>query len=153
MKIIDGKSISSSTKQLIIESQLKEYIKERYSNLGGRKYNNDEVSNSKILFIKAFSNRQIYQGFTEEYKTMFEKARFWKREVEIVDLIKQEPRKYFIKAKFIDYYENKPNPIIKEYNFFLKYDFIKDIQLTPEEYRVNPLGIRINWFRYGNQIL
>jgi type IV secretory pathway TrbF-like protein len=153
MEVIDDSEISTTTRELIIEHQLKEYIKERFSNLGGRKYNGDEVSSKKIEFIKSFSSSKIYNEFLEEFETVFEKASFWKREVEILDLIKQEPRKYFVKARFTDYYENKPSSTSNDYNFFLKYNQVEDVNLTSEQIRHNPLGIKINWFRHGNKII
>jgi type IV secretory pathway TrbF-like protein len=153
MKIVDDSEISTSTRELIIEYQLKEYVKERFSNLGGRKYNGDEISLKKIEFIKAFSSRNVYNKFIEEFEVIFEKANFWKRDVEILDIIKQEPKKYFVKARFNDHYEGDIEPKSNDYNFFLKYNEVEDQNFTPEQIKINPLGIKINWFRYGNKIL
>jgi len=153
MKIVDDSEISNSTRELIIEYQLKEYVKERFSNLGGRKYNGDEISLKKIEFIKSFSSRSVYNKFIEEFEIIFEKSNFWKREVEILDIIKQESKKYFVKARFKDYYEGDTEPKSNNYNFFLKYSEVEDQNFTPEQIKINPLGIKINWFRYGDKIL
>ena len=153
MKIVDDSEISASTRELIIEYQLKEYVKERFSNLGGRKYNGDEISLKKIEFVKSFSSRNVYNKFIEEFEVIFEKASFWKREVEILDIIKQEPKKYFVKARFKDYYEGEIEPKSNDYNFFLKYNEVEDQNFTPKQIKINPLGIKINWLRYGNKIL
>ena len=70
-----------------------------------------------------------------------------------MDIIKQESEKYFVKARFKDYYEGDTEPKSNDYNFFLKYNEVEDQNFTPEQIKINPLGIKINWFRYGDKIL
>ena len=146
-KVLESDDITADQKELIIVNQLKEYIKSRVENLGGQKYNKNEFDLVKFNYIKAFSNAEVFDQYFRELKRIHENAEFYKRDVKILSAIKQEENKYLFNFNILDYYEDESQPVVNRFAVYLKFTYQDVNSLESKLKKLNPLGIKITWYR------
>lgn len=147
VKVLESSEVTESAKELIVVSQLKEYIKNRHEKLGGKKYNKGEFDLLKYNYVKAFSSKEVFSEYDAEFKRIHEEAQFYERDVYIVSAVKQEENKYLLNFDVVSYYEDQEEPVVNRFSVYIKFDFVDLNKISPSLRNVNPLGMQIVWYR------
>ncbi|MDD2840010.1 MAG: VirB8/TrbF family protein [Rickettsiales bacterium] len=147
VKVLESSEITESAKELIVVSQLKEYIKNRHEKLGGRKYNKGEFDLVKYNYVKALSSREVFSEYDAEFKRIHEEAQFYERDVYIISAVKEEKNKYLFTFDVVSYYEDQEEPVVNRFNVYVKFDYVNLNKISPSLRNMNPLGIQILWYR------
>lgn len=147
VKVLESSEITDSAKELIIITQLKEYITKRHEKLGGRKYNKGEFDLVKYNYVKAFSSAEVFSEYDAEFKRIHEEAQFYERDVNIISAVKQEEDKYLFNFDVVSYYEDQEEPTVNRFNVYIKFNFVNINKIVPSLRKDNPLGIQIVWYR------
>lgn len=147
VKVLESSEITESAKELIVITQLKEYITKRHEKLGGRKYNKGEFDLVKYNYVKAFSSAEVFSEYDAEFKRIHEEAQFYERDVNIISAVKQEEDKYLFNFDVVSYYEDQEEPTVNRFNVYIKFNFVNINKIVPSLRKDNPLGIQIVWYR------
>jgi len=146
-KVIPDSDITISQKKLIVEQQLYNYVVNRVTNLGGRKYNQGEIDGRAIRYVNALSSKKIARQFKTEFTRIYEEAEFLKRGIKIFSYSQIADKKYRFDFKTLDSYEDG-NVFENRWVVYLKYKLIPPSDILNSQYRaLNPLGIQIDYYR------
>ncbi len=138
--------IPLSTKQMLIESALRQYIVDRTTNVASKKLDDNEIDSRKVQMVNAFSSKKVIDQYTNEMMKIYNESEFQQREIDILSFDKLEERKYAFNYETNDIYPSGEE-VKHRWTVYIKYDLMDPNEFEVNDHKIlNPLGIKITYY-------